>query len=219
MYETPISGTRDILVKDLQTGGTNLISINRIGTGGGTGSSTSPLLSWDGRFVVFASKASDLVENDANNVSDIFVRDRLLGNTMLVSLNLGGDGSGNSVSSKPVLAADGRTVVFQSFASDLVPGDYNDRRDVFVLRLDGADPASGSVLRLLTLTSAGGGATRVIWSAVPGKRYQAQFKDNIANADWTNLPAVVMANGTTASALDAVAGPGNQRFYRVLLVP
>ena len=36
-----------------------------------------------------------------------------------------------------MLAADGRTVVFQSFASDLVPGDYNYRRDVFVLRLGG----------------------------------------------------------------------------------
>src|SRR5204863_410395 len=52
------SSTRDIVVKDLQTGATDLISRNRLGIGGGNGNSTSPLLSWDGRFVVLASKAS-----------------------------------------------------------------------------------------------------------------------------------------------------------------
>src|SRR5439155_290654 len=67
------------------------------------------------------------------------VRDRLLGITMLVSMNLQGTASANGVSSKPVLAADGRTIVFQSFATDLIPGDYNYRRDVFVLHLGGAD--------------------------------------------------------------------------------
>jgi Tol biopolymer transport system component len=141
VYETPISGgfQRDIIVKDLFSGVTNLISVNRLGTGGANGSSSSPLLSWDGRFVVYSSKASDLVDNDTNGVSDIFVRDRVLGNTILISLNVTGSGSGNGTSSKPLLAADGRTVVFQSFASDLVPRDYNDRRDVFVLRLGGAD--------------------------------------------------------------------------------
>src|SRR5438094_828276 len=112
-----------IVVTDLQTGATNLISRNRLGTGGGNGSSTSPLLSWDGRFVVFASKASDLVDNDVNNASDIFVHDRLLGSTMLVSLNLQGTGSGNGPSTKPALAADGRTEIFRSFASAFVPGD------------------------------------------------------------------------------------------------
>jgi len=130
---------KQIVVKDIQTGQTNLISINRDGTGGGNGHSTSPLLSWDGRFVVFASKASDLVENDTNNASDIFVRDRALGTTLLVSLNLPGTGPGNGPSSKPALAADGRTVVFQSMAGDLVAGDFNGRRDVFVLHLGGAD--------------------------------------------------------------------------------
>src|SRR5262249_2022229 len=101
-YELVRSGApRDIVLKDLQTGETNLITINRSGTTGGNGDSTSPLLSWDGRFVVFASKASDLVDNDANNASDIFVRDRIVGTTLLVSLNLQGNGSGNGPSTKP----------------------------------------------------------------------------------------------------------------------
>ncbi len=139
-YEMTNAGSpREIFLEDLQSGTNRLISINRLGAGGGNGDSTSPLLSWDGRFVVFASKASDLVDNDTNNASDIFVRDLILGTTMLVSVNWQGSGSGNSPSTKPVLAADGRTILFQSFASDLIPGDYNDQRDVFVLRLGGPD--------------------------------------------------------------------------------
>jgi len=263
-YEPPIAqpAPRDIVVKDLQSGLTNLISRNRFGDGGGNGDSTTPLLSRDGRFVVFASKASNLVENDTNNVSDIFVRDRLLGITLLVSLNLQGTGPGNGTSSKPVMGADGRTVVFQSFANDLVPADYNETRDVFVLHLGGidsdgdgmdddwemayfgtltrdgrgdfdgdgqtdlqeflagTDPTNqGSALRVLTLAPLGGSGTRLLWSAAPGKTYQAQFKDQLGDADWTNLPGLIMANGTTASTTDPGAGQGSQRFYRVVLAP
>jgi hypothetical protein len=71
-------------------------------------------------------------------MTDVFVRDRLLGVTMLVSANAQGL-PGNAPSSRPVMAADGRTVAFQSSANDLAAGDYNDKRDVFVLKLGGAD--------------------------------------------------------------------------------
>src|SRR2546430_5386307 len=114
-----------MFLKDLQTGLSSLISLNRFGTGAGNGDSSSPLLSWDGRYVVFSSKASDLVDNDTNQTSDIFVRDRVLGTTLLVSLSVDGNRAGNGPSFNPVLAADGRTVLFQSFASDLIAGDYN----------------------------------------------------------------------------------------------
>jgi hypothetical protein len=125
-------------VKDLQTGATNLVSVNLTGTPG-NGSSTLPQISFDGRYVVFASTASDLVPNDNNHLSDIFVRDRLLGTTLLVTLNRAGTASGDGASSQPVLGADGRTVVFQSSADDLVEGDFNGTRDVFVLRIRGGD--------------------------------------------------------------------------------
>jgi len=219
-YELVHSGApKEIVLKDLQTGETNLISINRGGSGGGNGDSTSPLLTWDGRFVVFASKASDLVDNDTNNASDIFVRDLMLGTTLLVSLNLQGNGAGNGPSTKPILGADGRTIVFQSLASDLVPGDYNYRRDVFVLRLDGPDPGSEPALRVLTLTGLGSTGARVVWSSTPGEKYQAQYKNKLEDAGWTNLPGLTTANGTTASTTDPGAGQGSQRFYRVMLAP
>jgi Tol biopolymer transport system component len=132
----------DIFVKDLQTGEDQLISVNSAGTAGGNGSSSTPLISHDARFVVFASKASDLVPGDSNRATDIFVRDRLNHVTHCLSRNGSGTGTGNRVSSNPILSADGRTVAFQSFASDLVPGDYNDTRDVFVVTLGGPDTDS-----------------------------------------------------------------------------
>ncbi len=131
--------TCDIILKDMQTGAETLVSTNRTGTGAGNGSSTAPLISADGRFIVFVSTASDLVANDNNNVADVFVRDRALGVTLLVSRNRQGTGAGKGVSSHPVMAADGRTVFFQSYADDLAEGDYNRTADIFVLRLGAGD--------------------------------------------------------------------------------
>src|SRR5205814_4888799 len=118
-YEAATNGSpTQILLSDLQSGLIELISINTSGAPG-NGASTTPLLSWDGRYVVFMSKASNLVSNDFNGVSDIFIRDRWKSTTTLLSLNYVGTASANGPSSRPVLSADGHTVAFQSFANDL----------------------------------------------------------------------------------------------------
>ena len=132
-------GHRQVKLRNLGTGTTNLISVNAAGTFAGNGHSRFPLITFDGRYVVFASEASDLVPRDHNGVSDIFVRDVIAGTTMLISANPKTGASGDGPSSQPFLGADGRTVVFQSFASDLTDGDYNDDDDVFVLRLGSND--------------------------------------------------------------------------------
>jgi len=138
-FETRREGTpNDIFVHNVELGTDELISADFAGRGGGNGNSYRPLLSYDGRFVVFASKAGNLVSNDFNCASDIFLRDRWKGRTTLLSSNYSGN-SANGPSSEPVLAPDGRTVAFQSFASDLVAGDYNERRDIFVLKLGSPD--------------------------------------------------------------------------------
>jgi len=139
-YETlpAPGGIRGISVKDLQTGQEESISVSLTGING-NGPSSTPLISHDARFIVFASRASDLAPGDNNRATDIFVRDRLNRVTHCLSRNWAGTGTGNRISSNPILSADGRTVAFQSFASDLVPGDYNDTRDVFVVTLAGPD--------------------------------------------------------------------------------
>jgi len=136
----PFSPARqDIFVIDLAAGTTNLASPNYSGTGGGNGNSKSPLVSGDGRYILFLSSASDLVLGDNNDAQDVFVHDRLQKSTMLISRDYTGKGSGNALSSMPVMARDGRTVVFQSFASDLIEGDHNEKRDIFMLRLGTSD--------------------------------------------------------------------------------
>jgi Tol biopolymer transport system component len=128
-----------VFVKDLRNDEQTLISHNANFSQGGNGSSTAPLISGDARFVIFASKAGDLVLNDHNNKSDIFAHDRLLGTTTLLSLNQQGTESGNGPSARPAISADGRTVVFQSLASDLVDGDYTGFRDVFIAKIGSSD--------------------------------------------------------------------------------
>ena len=65
-------------------------------------------VSADGRFVVLVSRADNLVPNDHNGAFDVFVRDRELGKTILVSVNASGTHSGNGASVAASISADGR---------------------------------------------------------------------------------------------------------------
>ena len=88
-----------------------------------------------GRYLTFESDASNLVSGDTNRERDIFVRDRVSKKTLLISVGLHGAQS-NGSSSYPVISEDGRFVVFQSYANNLVPGDTNNKLDVFVRDLE-----------------------------------------------------------------------------------
>ena len=125
------NGSSDIFVRDLQTGTTTLVSINIAGTGSGNGHSTKPTISADGRYVAFQSRANNLVANDTNTWTDTFVRDLQTNSTKLLSTNSAGTGSGNQDSENAVISANGKTVVFKSFATNIVSFDNNNRVDVF----------------------------------------------------------------------------------------
>jgi Tol biopolymer transport system component len=126
----------DVFVHDRQAGITSRVSVASDGSQG-NGASTSiqyesnPLISADGRFVAFASAASNLVPGDTNGAEDLFVRDRLLGVTTRVSVGSSG-GEGNGASFDPEISADGRFVAFTSEASNLDGADANGVGDVFV---------------------------------------------------------------------------------------
>ncbi|HSK78543.1 MAG TPA: hypothetical protein VLQ45_18965, partial [Thermoanaerobaculia bacterium] len=110
---------------------------------GGNQSSSVPVISADGRFVVFASNATDLVagQSDFPDVQDIFLFDRTTGGLTLVSRSASSAAmTGNQPSLVPVISADGRFVAFLSAATNLVPGqaDTNNALDIFLWdRLDG----------------------------------------------------------------------------------
>jgi Tol biopolymer transport system component len=111
-------------------GDTTRSSVNSAGVEANQGSE-DPVISADGRYVVFGSFASNLIANDGNGVDDVFVHDRQTGITTRVSVNSAGDES-NGRSWAPSVSADGRYVSFTSEASNLVAGDSNAETDVFV---------------------------------------------------------------------------------------
>jgi hypothetical protein len=120
-----------IYVHDRQTGLSELVSKSSAGEPG-VGSHSSPGISLDGRYVVFSSDAANLVPDDTNFNSDVFLHDRRTGITERLSLTHLGEETLDGSSEAPSISADGRYVVFQSTANDLVPEDNNYAVDVFV---------------------------------------------------------------------------------------
>ncbi|MGH7992658.1 MAG: TolB family protein, partial [Limisphaerales bacterium] len=117
---------------------------------GGDGDSVAPVISPDGRYVVFSSEANDLVPGgNSRFVLNVFLRDRTANTTVLISANTNGTG-GNDDSILGQVSANGRYVVFQSDASDLVPGDTNGVTDIFL-----RDTYTG-ITRLISVAADGG---------------------------------------------------------------
>jgi len=121
---------QDIFVRDRQSGTTERVSV---ATGGAQGDSNSgfPSISGDGRFVAFQSLSTNLVVGDTNGLNDVYVHDRLTGSTARVSVATDGT-QGDFSSQNPAISADGRYVAFESEATNLVTGDTNLAKDVFV---------------------------------------------------------------------------------------
>lgn len=111
-----------------------------------------PSFSTDGRLVAFHSGASNLVADDTNGNTDVFVRDRLLGTTTRVSV--AGDGTqGNGPTSEAAISGNGRYVTFNSSATNLVAGDTNALPDIFL-----RDLVAGTTTRI-SVTTAGNQVT------------------------------------------------------------
>lgn len=123
----------DVLVRDLIEGTNELISVHHPAlvsfTPNGPSSTFSP--SADGRWVAFASDATNLTPDDTNGWRDVFVADLAAGTNVLVSISTNGF-VGSGLSYEPVISGDGRYVAFTSTATNLAAGDANRTPDVFV---------------------------------------------------------------------------------------
>jgi hypothetical protein len=124
------NGQTDIFLRNMSAGTTTRISVDSTGAEANN-FSFQPRISADGRFVVFESAASNLVPGDTNGAWDVFVRDLTANVTTRVSVDSFGV-EGNGTSGAPSISADGRYVLFESTASNLVPGDTNGASDVFL---------------------------------------------------------------------------------------
>ena len=217
------NGRSDIFVRDRELGETT----RPVDLGGAPlYESYNPCISADGRFVAFSSAASNLVANDTNGATDVFVIDRLTGTLTRASVDSRGIGSKSGWSSySPALSADGRIVTFLSSASDLVPGDTNSwHSDVFVhdmktgvttrvnVASDGVQADGSSFDYSLSpdgrFVAFGSEASNL----VPGlTRFgtRVYLHDRLSgDTTWVSTPLVPAETGANASAVPAVSARG-----------
>ncbi|MCB5176973.1 hypothetical protein [Microvirga lenta] len=100
-------------------------------------------VSENGRYIVFRSKANNLVPNDTNNGGDVFWKDLETGETRLASTSSAGVQSSEDLVSAPTVSNDGRFVYFNSTSANLVDGDTNGSVDIFR-----KDMVTGETIRL-----------------------------------------------------------------------
>ena len=172
-------------------------------TPGGNGSSGLPIVSADGRYVLFASTANNLVLTNNNNSvlpqrMNVFLRDRVSGTTTLASVNLAGTGGGNGDSFPTAISTNGQFALFESAASDLVANDTNSANDVFV-----RDVVNG-VTTLVSVSTNGGSANGASYHSAmtPDGRYVVfvSAASNLVAGDTNGIPDVFVRDlqaGTT----------------------
>lgn len=172
----------------------------------GNGSSRETMIDQSGRYVVFASDATNLVGGDANRRSDIFWADLETGAIRLVSRGVGGAGA-NGASSAPRVSSGGRFVAFTSMASNLVAGDTNGKLDVFR-----ADLKTGEILRVsLSSTGQAPGTWPSVDMSADGSKVVFVTWAPLVPQDRNGLPDVYLRDlpaGTTR--LISVTPQGNQ---------
>ena len=200
------NSTHDVYLYDIQTGENLLISRGLDGTAALGGASDSPEISSDGRFVAYRSAATNLVFIDTNGVPDLFLYDRLTGTNTLLSASRFGSSTANNRSLSPAFSGNGRVLIFQSWASDLVAQDFNDSSDVFAFNFPYATLVTGN---------APGGNPILSWPAISGQTYRVQYKNNLDDTNWQEVADTVTITGNTAHLTDLAPAAG-QRFYRVI---
>jgi Tol biopolymer transport system component len=201
---------RDVFVFDRSNGTVERVSE---GTGGNQpdGDSQRPTMSTDGRFVAFWSAAENLVDGDANKVTDCFLHDRQSHTTVRVDVGPA-DVEANGECARPVVSGDGKLVAFESAATNLekptVLGkttDTNKTRDVFV-----RDLIANTTTRVSVTTDgkqATGDSVRASISAT-GRYVAFQSEAPLQADDTNNKTDVYLHDLETKETTRVSIGPG-----------
>jgi hypothetical protein len=220
-YPNPPSYTNQVFLYDFTANSSTLVSTAYGSTIGGNGNCDSVAISPDGHFVAYRSFASNIVPGSFNGASQVYLFDRVTGITTLASVNWFGSAPGNAESGRPVFSGDSQTLVFQSWASDLVEQDFSAGGALVALNLSSVySGASPPALNLAFTGNFGAPSSSgqnqgpaITWPAVIGKTYQVLYKNDLNAAAWQVLNLPVTIEGNQACFHDTV---GVQRFYRIV---
>jgi len=206
--------TNQIYLYDFQTGTNQLISLGYDGVSPGNNDSDSPDISSDARFISYRSSANNLVPGVTNMVPNIYLYDRSSGAIRLITASRFGDSIADNRSLTPVFSGDGQTLLFESWADDLIPNDFNHNVDVFSLELYG-----GTVVPAFTVSLSPAAdpvpSNWLSWPVVPGKTYRVQFKQQLEDPAWQDLNGQISIIGERGYFNDAASG-NTHRFYRIV---
>ncbi len=193
----------DIYILDRESQRLTLATVSSSGAAS-DGTALNPQLNADGRYLAFNSRATVLTADpDRNEVDDVFVRDGVTGITTRVSVGPGRlDGNGRSA--YPAISGDGRRVVFESYATNLVPDDdaNGTGSDVFLANLAtggltriGVDEAGRQFARAFAPRISGNGRF-VAFAATP-----RQSDSSRGRADAAAIPRVYLRDLTTGTTV------------------
>ena len=228
LVEADTNGKQDVFLFDCVNGSNELISVASDGTQGNN-YSTYASVSADGRYVAFKSAASNLVAGDTNGGYDIFVRDRTLGTTERVSVSADGiEGNGESswLEFAPVITADGRYLVFDTYASNLVAADTNAAADLILIDRGAPTEVNGLPSQITEFTLyPQNGTVYLRWNLpedegdfpVTGFILQRAESDS---GPYTEIaqPLLPSATGACVEYIDSTCVAGTATWYRVAAV-
>jgi hypothetical protein len=178
-------------VRDLQAGTTR-----RLNSGFVKGWAS---ISADGRYVGYIDSKSDIVPGDTNRVADVFRWDLAGDQVIRVNVADGGaeaDKDSGSVPQPAPMSADGRYVLFESAATNLVPGDVNGRRDVFL-----RDTVAGTTVRISPDGTSANATAGNYAGSISGDGGAAVFMSELSleAADTNNAPDIYLWRGAVVT--------------------
>jgi Tol biopolymer transport system component len=200
------NGQTDVFVRDRQTGETTRVDVSSDGKQARILPSHGTSISGDGRYVVFTSEAGNLVPGDTNHATDVFVHDRQTGATTRVSVRSSG-AQVSGFSGDGVISADGRYVVFDSYAHSLVAHDTNGGQDVFL-----RDLQTGKTARI-DVSSYGRQAARGSQSGSPAVSTDGRFvafasnAPNLVTGDTNRVTDIFVRDRKRGRTVRASVGP------------
>jgi Tol biopolymer transport system component len=206
----------DVFVRDRTAGTTVLASVGALGPA--NAATLGPSISMDGRFVAFRSAATNLVDGDTIGKIDVFVRDLQENTTKRVSVSSTGE-QANADCLGAVISAVGRTIAFDSEATNLVTSDGNSTSDVFVRELpelptitsQGPEPVPDVIPTAGGATSGTRVPVTVAWSGSGTEAAIASYKlQRLSAGSWNTVPLVPAT--ATSVRLTLTAGSTSYRF-------